>query len=139
MEIVDSKALIPNYLLQTGKQLCVYAVKDGVTIERKTFSVKKRERPENYVYDEDNRNYIYELITDAQEAIDAANQAAQDLLAAKERGDFNGPKGEKGDTGEKGDEGPAGYSPVRGIDYWTEGDQDVIKSYVDDAILGGSW
>lgn len=94
MELADSQALIPNYLLQTGKQLCVYAVANGVTIERKTFSVKKRERPENYVYDEDHRNYIYELITEAEEAIDTANQTTQDLLAAKERGDFNGPKGD---------------------------------------------
>lgn len=35
--------------------------------------------------------------------------------------------------------GPAGYTPVRGTDYWTEEDKAEIKSYVDDAILGGSW
>lgn len=76
MEIVDSLAKIPDYLLQTGKQLCVYAVKDGVTIESRTFSVRNRERPESYVYEEDQRNYIYELITSAEVAVDAANQAA---------------------------------------------------------------
>ena len=77
MELANSQALVPDYLLQTGKQLCVYAVANGVTIERKMFSVKKRERPENYVYDEDQRNFIYALITDAQEAAESANQAAQ--------------------------------------------------------------
>lgn len=77
MELVDSQALIPNYLLQTGKQLCVYAVANGVTIERKMFSVKKRERPENYVYDDDQRNYIYELITSAEKAVADANEAAE--------------------------------------------------------------
>lgn len=77
MELVNAEALIPNYLLQTGKQLCVYAVKDGVTIERKMFSVKKRERPENYVYDEDHRNYIYELITSAEKAVADATEAAE--------------------------------------------------------------
>ena len=77
MELVNSQALIPNYLLQTGKQLCVYAVVDGVTIERKMFSVKKRERPENYVYDEDHRNYIYELITSAEKAVADATEAAE--------------------------------------------------------------
>ena len=77
MELVNSQALIPNYLLQTGKQLCVYAVVDGVTIERKMFSVKKRERPENYVYDEDHRNYIYELITSAEKAVVDATEAAE--------------------------------------------------------------
>jgi hypothetical protein len=32
-----------------------------------------------------------------------------------------------------------GYSPVRGTDYWTEEDKAEIKSYVDEAILGGAW
>lgn len=78
MGVVDTKAKIPDYLLQTGKQLCVYAVKDGITVESKTFYVQKRERPENYVYEDDQRNYIYELITDAEVAIDNANAAANE-------------------------------------------------------------
>lgn len=85
MELANSQALIPNYLLQTGKQLCVYAVKDGVTIERKMFSVKKRERPENYVYDDDHRNYIYELITSAENAVEDANLAIQNANEAADR------------------------------------------------------
>lgn len=48
-------------------------------------------------------------------------------------------KGDKGDTGETGPAGAAGYSPVRGTDYWTAADIATIKSYVDDAILGGAW
>lgn len=75
MDIADSQAKIPDYLLQTGKQLCVYAVKDGITVESKTFYVLKRERPENYVYEDDQRNYIYELITNAETAIKSANTA----------------------------------------------------------------
>ena len=35
--------------------------------------------------------------------------------------------------------GEAGHSPVRGVDYWTEDDKAEIKSYVDEAILGGAW
>ena len=76
MDIADSLAKIPDYLLQTGKQLCVYAVKNGVTVESKIIYVKNRERPESYVYEEDQRNYIYALITNAEEAIEGANQAA---------------------------------------------------------------
>ena len=30
-------------------------------------------------------------------------------------------------------------TPVRGIDYWTDEDVAEIKTYVDDAILGGVW
>ena len=104
MELKDEAAKIPDYLLQTGKQLCVYAVavsdvENRVTLEKKVLSVRKRECPEDYVYDEDQRNFIYKLITDAQEATEAANQVAQDLLDAKERGDFNGPPGEPGVPG----------------------------------------
>lgn len=29
--------------------------------------------------------------------------------------------------------------PVKGVDYWTDADKAEIKSYVDDAILGGAW
>ena len=59
-----------------------------------------------------------------------------------------GPQGEKGDTGATGSQGPKGvkgdpgsdgYSPVRGKDYWTSSDIAEIKSYVDEAILGGAW
>ena len=45
-------------------------------------------------------------------------------------------KGEKGDTGAAGKDG---HSPVRGTDYWTDVDKAEIKSYVDEAILGGAW
>lgn len=77
MDIVDGEVKIPDYLMQTGKDLCVYLVLDGITQESKTFSVQKREKPENYVYEDDRRNYIYELITGAQEATTAANDAAK--------------------------------------------------------------
>lgn len=50
-----------------------------------------------------------------------------------------GETGEKGEKGDKGDTGAAGYSPVRGTDYWTDADKAEIKSYVDTAILGGAW
>lgn len=32
-----------------------------------------------------------------------------------------------------------GYTPVRGVDYWTEEDIAAIKAYVDEAVLGGEW
>ena len=84
MDIADSQAKIPDYLLQTGKQLCVYAVKNGITVESKTFCVLKRERPENYVYEDDQRNYIYELITNAETAIEGVNTATASANLAAE-------------------------------------------------------
>ena len=32
-----------------------------------------------------------------------------------------------------------GYSPVRGVDYWTPEDIAHVKGYVESAILGGAW
>ena len=42
-------------------------------------------------------------------------------------------------TVQNGSRGSKGDSPVRGTDYWTEADKAEIKSYVDEAILGGAW
>ena len=50
-----------------------------------------------------------------------------------------GDKGDKGDKGETGATGAAGAAPVRGTDYWTAADIATIKSYVDTAILNGTW
>ena len=77
IEIINGEAKIPDFLLQTGKTLIAYAVLNGVTLESKSFPVRKRERPENYVYEDDQRNYIYELISDAEGAVANANQAAE--------------------------------------------------------------
>ena len=38
-----------------------------------------------------------------------------------------------------GKQGDPGYTPQKGTDYWTEADIAQIKSYVDEAILGGEW
>ena len=42
-------------------------------------------------------------------------------------------------VGAPGKDGEDGYTPVRGTDYWTDADKAEIKSYVDEAILGGAW
>lgn len=150
MDIEDGQAKIPDYLLQTGKSLCVYLVLDGVTQESKTFHVTKRERPENYVYEEDQRNYIYQIITDSENAVSEAERVTKELKTARDNGEFNGPQGPKGDKGEKGDQGiqgekgetgeqgpqgergADGYTPIRGTDYWTEEDKAEI---VNDVLL----
>ena len=44
------------------------------------------------------------------------------------------------DTGvkAKGEKGADGYTPQKGVDYWTDSDKEEIKSYVNEAILGGA-
>ncbi len=64
-----------------------------------------------------------------------------DTGAKGETGDTGptGPQGIPGETGSQGPRGYDGYTPKRGTDYWTDADKAEIKSYVDDAILGGAW
>ncbi len=85
VEIKAGTAEIPDYLLQTGKTLIAYCVLNGVTLESKSFSVRKRERPEDYVYEKGQRDYIYELITDAQTATEEANQATLNANEAADK------------------------------------------------------
>lgn len=78
---------------------------------------------------------------------EAIEQAKANGEFSGEKGDpgepgIQGPPGEPGSDGEKGEQGEPGepgYTPVRGTDYWTEEDIAEIKSYVDEAILGGAW
>ena len=115
MELTDSTVKVPDYLLQTGKQLCVYAVNNGVTVEKKVFSVRKRERPEYYTYEDDQRNYIYALIQSAEEATAEAERVAEELRSAKENGEFNGSPGK---------------TPVKGVDYFTDAEVNEVATQV---------
>ena len=87
IEIEEGQAKIPDYLLQTGKTVLAYAVLDGVTLESYSFPVKKRERPENYVHEDDLRNYIYELIANAENAIVASETAVVNANEAAAKAD----------------------------------------------------
>lgn len=88
IDVEEGKAKIPDYLLQTGKTLLAYEVLNGVTLESYTFAVRKRERPENYVYEEDQRNFIYVLIQDAGNAIARAIQTADEADRAAYEADL---------------------------------------------------
>lgn len=102
MEITNAKVKIPDYLLRTGKQICAYAVRDGVTVEREVFFVHRRERPENYVYEDDQRNYIYSLIDDVKDAVALAEDVAKSIADALASGELNGVDGITPHIGENG-------------------------------------
>ena len=70
------------------------------------------------------KTLIDNLDTDKLDASALTSAINTALAQAKESGEFDGADG---------------YSPVRGTDYWTEADKAEIKSYVDEAILGGAW
>ena len=51
----------------------------------------------------------------------------------------DGIDGKNGKDGINGIDGADGYTPIKGTDYWTEKDKAEIKSFVEEAILGGAW
>ena len=78
------------------------------------------------VYDDSDIPASGDELTALTKTLADARSTIQAVLDAKNSGQFNGPQGEQGPQGEKGDTGAPGldgYTPVRGIDYWTEEDQ----------------
>ena len=50
----------------------------------------------------------------------------QEQLAA-----LRGPEGPQGIQGQTGPQGPAGYTPIKGTDYWTDADkQEIINAVI---------
>jgi hypothetical protein len=103
-------ANVPNILLQSGGTFNVYVWPEE-TVQAARFCVIPREKPSDYIYEETEIYGIKEVVEKA-------------LEEAKNSGEFDGKDGK---------------TPERGVDYWTEADKAEIKSYVDEAILGGAW
>ena len=107
-------AYIPNILLQSDKDLIVYAIStiedSNQVIERSIISIHKRAKPDNYVYTE-TEVFKYEALeqkikeleekyesggTVSPEQVQEAVEEA--LQEAKDSGEFNGSKGDNGDS-----------------------------------------
>lgn len=130
---------IPNHYLLWSGDLIVYRVitddQGRSTQEKHIFPIAKRKKPADYVSTEN------EIVT-------VKGYVEKALEEAKDSGIFDGSDGltpyigENGnwwtgetDTGVKAE----GKTPEKGVDYFTEADKAEMKSYVDDAILGGVW
>ena len=66
--------------------------------------------------------------------IDPTPSQYDQIMALLGSGALKGDKGEKGDQGERGIQGEPGYTPRRGVDYWTTEDVAEIHGYTDAAI-----
>lgn len=81
--------------------------------------------------------YLAENPVDGVDTAEVERIVADYISANKE--ELKGDKGDKGDKGEPGNNGingADGYTPIKGIDYWTEEDKTEIKQYVDNQIGG---
>ena len=95
----------------------------GTTKKTLIFHIVSRERPSDLPTQEDipkikeYAEYVKEnadKVSEAEAAGKRANKIADDLLAAKENGEFNGEKGEKGEQGIQGPKGETGPQGPKG-------------------------
>ena len=113
VDVVGGVAIIPDILLQTDKDLNVWAfvgtAENGYTKISKTFKVNRRNKPADYVFTPVEQTTIAEIAAIAQSVRDDADAGLFDGAQGPE-GPIGpvGPKGEQGVQGEKGDVGPQG-------------------------------
>ena len=119
VDVVNGAAIIPDILLQTDKDLNVWAfvgtAENGYTKISKTFKVNRRNKPADYVFTPVEQTTIAEIAAIAQSVRDDADAGLFDGAQGPE-GPIGpvGPKGEQGVQGEKGDIGPQGPKGDKG-------------------------
>lgn len=119
VDVIDGAAIIPDVLLQTDKDLNVWAfvgtAENGYTKISKTFKVNRRNKPADYVFTPSEQTTIAEIAAIAQMVRDDADAGLFDGAQGPE-GPIGpvGPKGEQGVQGEKGDIGPQGPKGDKG-------------------------
>ena len=79
--VVNDTVLIPEYLLTTGKPVVIHGGSYYEVTEKVTLPVDKAPKPGDYIYTDDDRNYIYELLKRAEEAADNIPEM-EDIVAA---------------------------------------------------------
>ena len=109
VDVVDGAAIIPDVLLQTDKDLNVWAfvgtAENGYTKISKTFKVNLRNKPADYVFTPVEQTTIAEIYAIAQSVRDDADA-----------GLFDGKPGEDGRDGVDGKDGAPGRDGVDGKD-----------------------
>lgn len=159
VEVSDGTCAVPDELLQAPGKLHVWAFlgnsDNGYTKKEEQFDIVQRAKPMDYVFTPTEQKTIYDLygkVDDFQKVIDSGGVIAsiEQTVVSEEDGGTNvaavtltnesvtyfefknGSKGSDGNDGKDGTNGEDGYTPVRGVDYWTEDDKKQILSYTDE-------
>lgn len=104
VDVVNGTVFIPDILLQTDKDLYVWAFvgtpENGHTKISKIFKVNRRNKPADYVFTPVDQLTLEEI-----------KEIAESVREDADNGLF------KGEQGEKGEKGDPGYTPIKGKDY----------------------
>lgn len=118
VDVVDGVAIIPDILLQTDKDLIVWAfsgtAENGYTKISKTFKVNRRNKPADYVFTPVEQTTIEEIAAIAQSVREDADNGLFDGAQGPA-----GPQGPAGADGKDGAPGAPGHTPEYGVDYGT--------------------
>ena len=160
---VVTMLLAPQMLTYPGAVAAQLELIQGAnTVSTFAFIVKVEEDPsEGVVESEDYVNWVQWMANELTRIIDSGDYTGPkgdpftyEDFTPEQLEKLRGPAGPQGKaftyadftpeqlaalTGPQGPAGSDGKTPVRGTDYWTAADIAQIKSYVDDAILGGAW
>jgi hypothetical protein len=130
-DIIDNLTTsVSNKPLSAKQGVALKALIDGLVL---TVSEIDMSRP----YIGANGNW-YEYDKDTKAFVDSGVKA-QGVNGMDGKDGYTPQKGIDYFDGADGQNGKDGYTPQRGTDYWTDADKAEIKSYVDEAILGGAW
>lgn len=114
VDVVDGAAIIPDVLLQTDKDLNVWAFvgtsENGYTKISKTFNVNRRNKPADYVFTPVDQTTIAEIAAIAQSVRDDADSGLFDGKPGEDGRD--GVNGKDGLPGTDGRDGKDGVSPT---------------------------
>ena len=124
VDVADGVAIIPDVLLQTDKDLNVWAfvgtAENGYTKISKTFKVNRRNKPADYVFTPVEQTTIAEIAAIAQSVRDDADAGRFDGA--------QGPAGPAGAPGKDGKDGTNGITPHIGENgNWYIGNTDTGK------------
>ena len=157
VDVIDGTAIIPDILLQTDKDLNVWAfvgtAENGYTKISKTFKVNRRNKPADYVFTPVEQTTIAEIAAIAKSVRDDADaglfDGAQGPAGPAGVPGKDGTNGADGITPSIGDNGnwylgdtdtgnpSQGHTPQRGVDYWTAEDKQAIVYQVLAALPDG--
>ncbi|MGI5895002.1 MAG: hypothetical protein ACOX6P_10505 [Candidatus Merdivicinus sp.] len=123
----------------------IEVVKDGFVLNSAPFDVvvKPQTAPDAEIVSEDDLETLNRYVFRAESAAEKAQAATihPPKVGANGNWEIWNPDTEtyedsgKPSKGEKGESGKDGYTPQRGVDYWTEDDVAAINNHIDDALF----
>lgn len=143
----NNECLVPHEVLDSGTVIVSVFGGNLITVDYASFKIHESGYEEGITPEpptQDVYSQIIKMIEEMEQGGITQEQCEQivaDYVTAHKE-ELKGDKGDKGNKGDKGEQGipgvpgTDGYTPVRGVDYWTTADIQQIQRYIDGQIGG---